>query len=434
MSPQVNTMGEVKFNSVVPQRSQIFLLLSSELSKLQRVPNSPLRWQELDVLCQRIFSSYGYDLHTGAWYCLIQLRMNGWSGLAKALELLASGLSFAERKVNDDSQRRYALMWFTEYVITPVYVQAQTDTDAESLNRAEMALKVMQKQAHSLQLRGSDMLNNLGYYLQVRGRAGQQIVLDVENSPQMQLICKDVAVEKVAASPELEECAGEAATAPTLIEDLPDRRWRWMAGGIALASALWLVPAAGYLAFKHLSAPHPVLKVLSDIDSIEKQIDSPALLLSPLNHQEIEWVKTKLLLLNNKHPTWLLQQGNRIATRLQDIQPDNSATLAWQQTLKAGSGDLSRAQGWFDVQQRLNLLEQRLLESEKTQRNHITISELKTDVYEMKQALKNMDVPVSVLLWAQQQGKSKPTGEEQEFRNIEQQVERLTKTFLLLNQ
>lgn len=408
MSRPFSISGEVKFNAVIPQRSQVFLLLSSELGKLQRVPGSKLKWDELDELCQRIFTRYGYDLHTGVWFCLIQLRLASWQGLAKALELLAASLSFAERKLNDDSQRRYALAWFIENVITPVYVQAQSDADSGSLNRIEMALKVLVQQAQALQLRGSDMLSNLSYYLQVRGRAGHHIVLDVDDTPQMQLICKDADVVTVvaASSEHKEQVEPEGEVEVTLIEDLPDRRWRWVAFGALLVSALLLVPMGGYLMFKYLSSPHPVVKIFSDIERIEQQVSSAALFREPLSNKEIQQVEEQLQKLSAKTPGWLLQQGNFIADGLAKTQPDNMASLAWGKILKANSRDLSRAQGWFDVQQRLNQLEQRLLESEKKQRNHITISELKTEVYEMKQALKNMDVPVSVLLWQYQKSLS----------------------------
>lgn len=404
MSEKLKTLSEVKFNPGVPKHSKAFLLLSSEISKLQRTPNAPLNWIELDKLCQRIFLRHGYDLHTGAWFCLIQMRLAGWSGLAKSLELLASALSFGERhgsEVADLGLRRYALEWFTGNVITPMYTQAQSTDDAQSLSRAESALEIIGRQAQKLQVRGADMLNNLCYFLQVRSRTSQNIVLDVDPAQQIQLVCKTPTVV-LPIEPVADVSVPEEPT-PVLVNDIPDRRWHWLAAGALAATLLITIPAGGLWLFQHLVAQPAVLAPFSALKQVEQLFNVPDLAAEKLSEEQFRKIDDNLQALGQMPATWLLAQGNNLAKRLEEAAPGNPASTHWKAMLEKNSENLKRAEGWFEVQRRLVALEQRLLESEKKQRSHITISELKTEIYEMKQALQNMETPVSVLLLEREQ-------------------------------
>lgn len=400
MNEKLKVLSEVKFNPGVPKHSRAFLLLSSEIGKLQRTPNAPLNWIELDKLCQRIFLRHGYDLHTGAWFCLIQMRLAGWAGAAKSLELLASALSFGERhgsEVADLGLRRYALEWFTGHVITPMYTQAQSTDDARSLSRAESALEIIGRQAQKLQVRGADMLNNLCYFLQVRSRTSQNIVLDVDPAQQIQLVCKAPTVVAPVEPVAEVSVPGEEPT-PVLVNDVPDRRWHWLVAGALVATLLMTIPAGGLWLFQRLAAEPAALAPFSALKQVEQLFNAPDLAAENLSEEQFKKIDDSLQALAQEPATWLLAQGNGLAQRLEAAAPGNPASTHWKAMLEKNSEHLNRAEGWFEVQRRLSALEQRLLESEKKQRSHITISELKTEVYEMKQALQNMETPVGVLL------------------------------------
>lgn len=400
MNEKLKVLSEVKFNPGVPKHSRAFLLLSSEIVKLQRTPNAPLNWIELDKLCQRIFLRHGYDLHTGAWFCLIQMRLAGWAGAAKSLELLASALSFGERhgsEVADLGLRRYALEWFTGHVITPMYTQAQSTDDARSLSRAESALEIIGRQAQKLQVRGADMLNNLCYFLQVRSRTSQNIVLDVDPAQQIQLVCKAPTVVAPVEPVAEVSVPGEEPT-PVLVNDVPDRRWHWLVAGALVATLLMTIPAGGLWLFQRLAAEPAALAPFSALKQVEQLFNAPDLAAENLSEEQFKKIDDSLQALAQEPATWLLAQGNGLAQRLEAAAPGNPASTHWKAMLEKNSEHLNRAEGWFEVQRRLSALEQRLLESEKKQRSHITISELKTEVYEMKQALQNMETPVGVLL------------------------------------
>ncbi len=431
MNQKSTTLSEVKFNPGVPKHSKAFLLLSSELSKLSRTPNAALNWIELDKLCQRIFLRHGYDLHTGAWFCLIQLRMAGWAGAAKSLELLASALSFGERhgsEVADLGLRRYALEWFTAHVITPMYTQAQSMDDAQSLSRAETALEIIGRQAKKLQVRGADTLNNLCYFLQVRARTSQNIVLDVDPAQQIQLVCKAPAVV-VAAEPVAEPSPVEEPT-PVLVNDIPDRRWHWLAAGALAATLLITLPAGGLWLFQRLATEPAALAPFSALQHVEQRFNDSDLEVENLTEEQFSKIDSNLQALAQRPATWLLTQGNNFAQRLEEAAPGNSASANWEKMLHQHSEKILRAEGWFEVQKRLANLEQHLLESERKQRSHITISELKTEVYEMKEAMRNMETPVSVLLWKRDGVREKGGDEDGMNILIEDGINRLVKQYL----
>lgn len=434
MNQKSPALSEVKFNPGVPKHSKAFLLLSSELSKLSRTPNASLNWGELDKLCQRIFLKHGYDLHTGAWFCLIQLRMAGWAGAAKSLELLASALSFGERhgsEVADLGLRRYALEWFTAHLITPMYTQAQSMDDAQSLSRAETALEIIGRQAQKLQVRGADTLNNLCYFLQVRARTSQNIVLDVDPAQQIQLVCKAppvlTPVEPVVEQPVVEE------TAPVLVNDIPDRRWQWLAVGALVATLLITLPAGGLWLFQRFAVEPAALAPFTALKHLEHLFNESELEAGNLSEENFQKIDNHLQELAQLPATWLLTQGNNLAQRLEEATPENPASANWKKMLHQHSEKVSRAEGWFEVHRRLDALEQRLLESERKQRSHITISELKTEVYEMKQALRNMETPVSVLLWKRKGVREKGDGEDEMNILIDDGINRLVKQYLQPN-
>ncbi|MFP2505025.1 VasL domain-containing protein [Buttiauxella gaviniae] len=433
MNQKSQTLSEVRFNPVVPKHSKVFLLLSSEMSKLNATPNAALNWMELDKFCQRIFQQHGYDLHSGAWFCLVQLRLNGWAGAAKSLELLASALSFGERhgsEVADLGLRRYALEWFTAHVITPMYTQAQSMDDAKSLTRTGAALDIITRQAQKLQIRGADMLNNLGYFLQVRARTSQNVVLDVDPAQQIQLVCKTppvtAPVEAVALVPVPEETVALEVSAPL------DSRWRWLAVGALAATLLISLPAWGLWFFQRLAAEPVSLAPFSALHETARLFEAAQLSQAPLNAKELHEIDSQLQLLSQQPSLWLLQQGNKLAVRLAESAPGNPASASWEKMLQQNTLSPSRAEGWFEVQRRLDQLEQRLLASEKKQRSHITISELKTEIYEMKQALKNMPIPVSVLLLQRQQASSQDIEKEKMDEIIEAQLDNLSREYILM--
>ena len=92
MKNRVN-LRALKINGHDPRLSKSFLLLSSELSPLSGTIPARLDWNALEEKCFQLFHEYGYDLQSGMWFCLINLRLKSWKGLALALDLLSTAFA-----------------------------------------------------------------------------------------------------------------------------------------------------------------------------------------------------------------------------------------------------------------------------------------------------------------------------------------------------
>lgn len=89
---------------------------------------------------------------------------------------------------------------------------------------------------------------------------------------------------------------------------------------------------------------------------------------------------------------WLEQPST--AARLNTFWPDNPVSVRWQNRLAEQSASLPAINGWARVNVQLDALEQRLLEAEQKRKPYMTISELKTAIYQMRQTLQQGGEPV----------------------------------------
>lgn len=429
---KVSLPEEVKFNPGVPKHSKAFLLLSNEMGILSRRTDAAPDWKELDRLCQRIFIRHGYDLQTGSWFCLIQLRLAGWRGVAKSLELLASALSFGERhgsEVADLGLRRSACEWLIGHVLTPIYTLSQSTEDGQAVARCETALTIISRQAKKLGIRGDDRLENLCYFLQVKARISQNIALDINEAQQIQLVCSTPSAPISAIQPSVLPIE-EAAEPPVLIDDHPQHNWRWFSYGLSTAAAIMILWGIGVLINQRLFAEPPVLATLNTLEQVSKVFNSAGISSHSLDSEQLKDIDRRMRLLAQTSPTWLAEQVNELSKSLDEVEPDNLASASWRTLLAQSKESLTRAEGWFEIQNRLNSLEARLLESESKKRHHITISELKTEVYEIKRALSNMDTPVSVKLGQLDKMASSEAHSQALQQEIETQLNGLSRAYI----
>jgi len=93
---------------------------------------------------------------------------------------------------------------------------------------------------------------------------------------------------------------------------------------------------------------------------------------------------------------WLKQPSTLLL--LNRIWPDNALSTRWKNRLIEQSASLPTINSWALVNQQLNTLEQRLLDAEQKRKPYMTISELKTEIYQMRQTLQQGEEPVMAQL------------------------------------
>lgn len=387
----------LRFNPVPPRQHTAFLLLSSEMAKLARQPHSNTDWLALERLCQRVFRAHDYDLQTGSWFILISLRLHGWHGLAEGLTLLSSAMSVEKSQPGDPALQREVLTWCATHLVTPVYTLAPGASESDDLVRAAAALQVLSRMAKNREARGHELLSNLCYFLEVRARSPHNIVLEWDAAQPAQVVCKTPEIESVT----VEEQPVEEQRAVTPLVP-PVKRgptyWRWLAlGAVGGATAMGLLIAILWLKLQP-PALSPHLAPFVMLQKLDAAFQSARSSRQPLTEPQWNEIDTQLQQLALRPAGWLLQEGNQLVRHLNNLQPNNPAVKNWYSQLSKGSTINDVTQSWQEIHQRLDALDQRLLDSERKQRNHMTISELKTEVYSLRRALLKVGTPPAVLI------------------------------------
>lgn len=128
---------------------------------------------------------------------------------------------------------------------------------------------------------------------------------------------------------------------------------------------------------------------------------------------------------------WLQQPST--AVRLDVFWPGNPLSARWRAQLAEQTASLPTINSWAMVNDQLNALEQRLLDSEQKRRSYVTISELKTAIYQMRQTLQQGGEPVMAQLDVLQ-GRldSKQPVSDAEIDLISERLEALNSRFIQL--
>lgn len=89
---------------------------------------------------------------------------------------------------------------------------------------------------------------------------------------------------------------------------------------------------------------------------------------------------------------WLGQPST--VSAFNQLWPDNFYSLSWQKSVAENAATLPTINSWALLNKQLDNLEQRLLDAEQKRKPYITISELKTAIYQMQQTLQQGGEPV----------------------------------------
>ncbi|MBU9851152.1 VasL domain-containing protein [Rahnella aceris] len=413
MKNRVN-LRALKINGHDPRLSKSFLLLSSELSPLNGTIPARLDWNALEERCFQLFHEYGYDLQSGMWFCLINLRLKSWKGLALALDLLSTAFTHNSQRswppVAAVQQRQQLIDWFNANVATHIYTLEYGPENSAEMRQVERSIGVLCTQSKNLQSRSHDSLNNLHYFLQVRCRS-----VPYPSQP-----------KGFKASPALPEPAPESVSekkAP-VTEILPDaepeeiklvpaprpRPLLWALGGMAAGMVICAVAAGVWFSAQSLSFAEKLSSPLLALQHSESQMDEAWRM---AQEPELRAQKTAVLThaapllvwLSEQPSDMLLRQGEILSDHLEKAYPGNEYSAQWHGTLQEKAGDIPALDGFVLANKHLDELEARLLNAEKKHSQYMTVSELKTAVYQIRQDLQRNGTSAETLLGAIQQDK-----------------------------
>lgn len=401
MKNRVNLQA-LKINGHDPRYSQPFQSLSVALGQLNKKTLSHADWETLEQLCYQQFHSYGYDLQTGAWFCLINSKLYGWRGLLQALELLNSAWGSSGTRCwppNSAAPLRQSILgWLTQHVVTLMYTLPMTAQEQTTIQRVENEVRLLCGYASSLEASCEESLETVRYFLQVRTHS-LGVVVARKQSPLAECRADKVTRQQCATYDEI-----TVSPVTTDMRNTPSNTIRTgiLSGvaGVFLGIALTLAIKWGEETFIASDWSYAIAAPISQLQSSAQSIleTDPDLSRQKVRLQKdtvVPLMREQLLWLATMPPQLWIMQGQILAQQLEQVYPGNMASAAWQKKMLEKSGILSSGNYWHHGMVGLSQLEQRLEQSEKNHRSYMTVSELKTAVYQIKQSFQQQGEPLA---------------------------------------
>lgn len=441
MKAMVN-LKALKINGYDPQLSKAFLLLSSELSSLNGTLPTTTNWHMLEDKSCQLFRDYGYDLQNGVWFCLISMRLNGWAGLAQSLELLSAAFTHNNLRcwppVAAAQQRQQLIDWFCANVATQIYTLEYGPQNNAEMRQVERCIGLLCEYAKGQSSRCHDSLKNLHYFLQVRCRSVPHLAQKkaAHLPPQFVEVKDKPAMVKSKLQPEVTSLS---ETTLPLSQPMPaSRPWLWALSGLAAGIVLCVTVAVSGYYLQQPALSETLTAPIAQFQHGEKGLerawrDASASDIQQQKQAILQQAAPVLDWLSNQPTDALFRQGERLSRALDASFPDNDVSARWLRSLQEKAGSIPVLDGYITVAKHLDELETRLLNAERNKSKYMTVSELKTMVYQLRQDLRSTGVPAETLLWEIQQQQAR--GEIVNpalLKQTEQRIDALSMTYLLL--
>lgn len=144
---------DLTVNTTDPKNNKEFLWLSYSINNLSSVKYEKSYWMTLEKRCLSLFSENGYDLQTGAWFCLISAHLYSWEGLAISSWKFAD--SFVKQKKcwpqsTATQMRVNILVWYIKNVIPAIQTLPDDGKTHSSLTLLEDALTLLTELEYNL--------------------------------------------------------------------------------------------------------------------------------------------------------------------------------------------------------------------------------------------------------------------------------------------
>lgn len=370
-----------------PRDRAEFSAIRNEINKTNHPSQPEVDWRLIESQALALFQSHGVDLHTASYYTLARIRLNGLMGFTEGCELL-SGLIVGQWQhfwPVQPQARIDMLEWFNSRVGGLLRQLSFSAEDLRLVYRAERALQLITDKLQQVELKRIPRIENLlGFMQNVAMRLESPVKPPSPKAPSIQMPPLVYLSSQESTYTEPVKIKGEAIQEPFSFEPpatlptLPPRGNYRLLKGAAMGVALSLLLGVA-LYWLQVRPMQQQLAVLAATAEGKTQLW--------LQRPRLETYQQQLERLAGASPLSVLNDGERLVQAAQQQWPNDSqqqaASLRWQRLLQARQGDASSGEGYYRVQQQLQTLSSQLIEQEK-QRGGITISALKTAVYQMQ--------------------------------------------------
>lgn len=390
-----------------PRQLADFIALREELAKLTHPARPDVNWPQVEALSLSLFELNGVELQTGAWYTLARSHLARVNGMNEGLAILNALLSHQWTQLWPQPVHARA------EILNGLLLRLQKLFRTFSLSHADLAsFQQAEQQLTAL----DDVLGRQGLKHACQTSALMQQVSSaltrLENSSPQESVEPAIALPPQALVAELASPVSrlvyvirpEPEVSVQVVHETlpPPKRWPVFVAGACSALFIGVVALWGWnyvhrvdSAFQALTASvAPLPQALSN-----EQIQ----MLREKGEGKLDaktWLKNAAVQLDSLitlPPQWRYQYGDGLLAQAKTLWPGRAEVTEmqtqWQQRLAANAVPEGSLTGWHDGMQQLQQLAGQLNALDGQRGKYITVSELKSQVFSITQAL-NRTVPV----------------------------------------
>jgi len=384
-----------------PRNYLEFSEIRDEINKLNDPNFGQINSHKISQLATLLFNKNGVDLQTLIYFTFAQTKLHNLDGFYKSCLLLARFISDWDKLwPYSQSAKINLLNWLNSKVGDKVRAFAFTPSDISFLTQIEEPLKKIVDKLKQQQLDKTCTLVNLYEYIKNTRLSFTQREIELKERQQ----AADTVLIYSANPLNFDQASNKNNNEQLYIENQqkqPENRlYRFTNPYILLAFFCGVVITC--CSFIGLNYCYNAQSEILEIDVPLLQTLTPNTILQITeqnNHYNLPKYEQQLQQISNLSPLALRNYAANLAYIIKSKQTDNLQSLAvkqYEQLVKTQANGHFMQNGYFVAELKLQQLMQDLLRAEQ-QNSSITISKLKTDIYQIQTSLKQ-EIPIEELL------------------------------------
>lgn len=416
-------MHDAQFRSVKtggdPRTLPDYDALRDELSKLTHPARPDVNWRYAEKLCLSLFEQNGVELQTAAWYTLARTQLAGLFGLNEGLTILEALMrhQWGALWPQPVHARMEILSSLSQRLQQRMRSLPLNYSDLSQLYRAEQLLAALGEVLQRLELKHLsqlDTLRTLMHNSAVRLENSDGITSTGSNIQPGIVLPATVMNDATASTRDFaggpDEDKSESAVKWVYVAQpepqsnvevlstipVPVKKWKSFAAGMCTMLVISIItvwswqyvdrpdPLRTQLAAS--LAPFPAPLTSEQLEMLRQQTPLPQDLIAQTQHQ--------LARLDKLPPDWDIAYSRKLIEQVQVLWPEQIEPMAqkWQQRLNAAALPTEQLNGWHQGMMKLKQLSDRLNGLDEQKGKYMTVSELKSVVFSIRQSF-NQSMP-----------------------------------------
>ena len=406
-----------------PRSLPDYAALRDELSKLTHPARPDVNWRYAEKLCLSLFEQNGVELQTAAWYTLARTQLAGLFGLNEGLTILEALIShqWGALRPQPVHARMEILSSLSQRLQQRMRSLPLNYSDLSQLYRAEQLLTALGAMLQRLELKHLSQLDTLrtlmhnsAVRLENSDSTGSSIqpgiVLPATVMNEATASTRDFAggpdedtpesaVKWVyVAQPEPRSNVEILSTMPA-----PVKKWKSFVAGMCTMLVISIVSAWSW---HFLHRPDPLqTQLAASLAPFPAPLTSEQLGMlrqqTPLPQDLIAQIQQQLARLDKLPPDWNIDYSRQLTEQAQTLWPEQAKPMMqqWQQQLSVAALPTELLNGWHEGMTKLQQLSDRLNGLDEQKGKYMTVSELKSAVFSIRQSF-NQSIPAEEQLRA----------------------------------